>query len=145
MLSGIHIIKVWFDIDLIELKVEVSDGISLFSNQVYVSHEGLASVISDLKVFRDHVRGGLLDIQFGEFGPEYANGAFHARLHFQQTGKCYITCKQQSKFEDFSVRPVANEAIIHLKTEPILLDNFIVNLKALSNGNSETAYLESVL
>ncbi len=144
MKSGIQFIKNWFDIDLIELKIEVSDGISLFSNRVYISHETLPDMISDLNVLRDHIHGGLLDIRLGEFGPEYANGAFHARFHFQQLGKLYITCRQQSRFEKFPLREVANEATIHLKTEPVLLDNFIVGLKALSNGNSEEAYLESV-
>ena len=144
MQLGIRIVKVWFDNDLTELKIEVSEGTSLFSNRVYVQPGTLADVISDLNVFRKHIHGGILDIRLGEFGPEYANGAFHARFHFQELGKLYITCKQQSKFEDFPLRLVANEATIHLKTEPVLLDNFIADLKVLNIGNSEEAYLEAI-
>ena len=36
------------------------------------------------------------------------------------------------------------EATIHLKTEPALLDNFVVELKALNNGNREDAYLKAM-
>ena len=144
MKLGIRLITIWVDIDLIELKVEVSNGISLFFNQVYVQHEALTYMIADLKVFRNQIKGGLLDVRLGEFGPEYANGAFHGRFHFQGLGKLYIICKQQTKFENFPLRLVANKATIHLKTEPVLLDNFIVGLEALSRRNSQEAYLEAV-
>jgi len=49
MKLGICLITIWGDIDLIELKVEVSNGISLFSNQVYVQHEALTYMISEFE------------------------------------------------------------------------------------------------
>src|SRR4051812_5113878 len=113
-----------------ELKINVSDGASLFSNQVYVGYFDIADAVTKLHTFKDHIHGGLLDLRFGEFGPEYASGAFHARFHFPRPGKLYITCKQQSAFEDFSGKNVANEATLHLRTEPVLLDNFLEQLKA---------------
>lgn len=141
---GIRICKVWFDVDLLELKIEVSNGISLFSNQVYVQHETLKTVISDLNVFKTQVYGGILDVCLGAFGPEYAGGAFDARFHFQKLGQLYITVRQQSQFADFPLRLVADEATIHLKTEPVLLDHFIVGLTALYMENSAEAYLEAI-
>ena len=142
--SGIRWIIVWSDPDLIGLKIKVSDGDSLFVNHLYVVHDVLFDVILDLTVGRTHIHGGLLDVRFGEFGPEYANGAFLSRFHVQKLGKIDITCRQQSKVEDFSLILVVNEAKIHLATEPVLLDNFIVDLKALQKGNSGEAYLEGV-
>ena len=68
---------------MIELRIDVSDGTSLFSNQVYVGYSRFADVVSQLDTFKDHVHGGIFDMRFGEFGPEYASGAFHARFQFQ--------------------------------------------------------------
>jgi len=136
--------KVWFDDDMFELKIDVSDGTSLFSNKVYVAYPVLDEVISGLGRFREQIHGGLLDIRFGEFGPEYASGAFHARLHFPQPGKLYITCRMESAFEEFSIKKVASKATLYLKTEPVLLDNFISELKALNAKKREEANLEAI-
>jgi hypothetical protein len=144
MKAGIHLTKVWFDDDVVELRVDVSDGNSFFSNRVYVGYSTLADIVAELNVFKDQVYGGLLDIRFGEFGLEFANGAFHARLHFAKPGKLYITCKQQSEFEDFSFTKVASEATLYLKTEPALLDNFISDLRSLHMEKRDEAYLEAI-
>ena len=136
--------KVWFDNDMVELQVDVSDGASLFSNRIYVGHSTFAQIINDLEEFKDKIYGGLLDIRLGEFGPEYANGALHARLHFPNPGKLFITSKQQSAFEDFSVGKVASEATLYLKSEPALLDNFIGEMKGLKASLRDEAYLEAI-
>jgi len=60
MQPGIHMTKVWFDDDVIELKIAVSDGISFFSNKVYVGYQALDEMVSDLDVFREQIHGGLL-------------------------------------------------------------------------------------
>jgi hypothetical protein len=141
---GIHFTKIWSDEDVIELRIDVSDGTSLFSNQVYASYSDFANTVSQLDQFKHHVHGGLMDVRFGEFGPEYANGAFHARFHFPKPGRLYITCKQQSDFEDFGRKNVASEATLYLKTEPVLFDNFLEQLKALDAKEREDAYLETI-
>lgn len=143
MNSGVYLRKIWFDEDVVELKIESSDGNSLFSNNVYVGHQELADLIAGLNTFRDHVYGGIYNIQFGAFGPEYAKGAFAARLHFQKPGKIYVTIKAQSEFEEFGIKNVASEAALYFTTEPILLDNFIAELKALSSGLRDEAKLEA--
>jgi len=142
--AGIRFTKIWSDQDMIELRIDVSDGTSLFSNQVYVGYSDFTDALSRLDRFKDHIHGGLLDMRFGEFGPEYANGAFHARFHFPKPGKLYITCKQQSDFQGFSLKNVASEATLYLKTEPVLLDNFLEQMKALDAGKREDAYLETI-
>lgn len=136
--------KIWNDDDHIELTVEVSDGKSTFSNNVYISTNTIEKLIKDLTGFREQVYGGLYDIRFGEFGPEYANGAFQARLHFHSPGRLFISTHQQSDFEDFSKMQVASEARLYLKTEPILLDNFISELKEINLGTSNEASLYGV-
>lgn len=144
MKLGIHLTKIRSDDDMVELKVDVSDGVSAFSNKVYVGYSDFTDTVARLDKFKDHVHGGLLDMRFGEFGPEYGNGAFHARFHFPKPGELYISCRQESDFGDFSIKKVASEATLYLKTEPALLDNFIAQLKALDARKREDAYLETI-
>jgi hypothetical protein len=141
--NGIRFTKVWSDEDLVELKIEVSDGRSFFSNLVYVGHLDLADTVSKLDAFKRHFHGGLLDVSFGGFGPEYASGAFHARFHFPKPGKLYVTSRQESDFEQFSQKTVASCATLYIKSEPALLDRFVEELKTLSAGSGEDAFLEA--
>jgi hypothetical protein len=140
--NGIRFTKVWSDEDLVELRIEVSDGTSFFSNLVYVGHADLADTVSRLDAFTHHIHGGLLDVRFGEFGPEYASGAFHARFHFPKPGKLYVTSQQESDFQQFSLKTVASCATLYIKSEPALLERFVEELKALSAGSGEHAFLE---
>lgn len=144
MKSGIHISRVWSDDDVVELRILVSDGTSSFSNQAYVGHAALEDAVSSLHVFKDHVHGGLFDLRFGEFGPEYANGAFHARFHLPVSGRLFVSCEQESEFVEFAKKEVASRATIYVRSEPALLDRFIAELRAVSSGASDEAYLEAV-
>ena len=140
----IHIKKIWFDNDVIELKIEVSDGDSTFSNKVYVGHSNIEEVVKDLNNFRKSIYGGIYDITFGAFSPEYAKGGFQARLHFYAPGKLNISTYQQSDHKEFSKRQVASEARLYLSTGPALLDNFIAEISSLSAGNKEEANLKCI-
>jgi hypothetical protein len=142
--AGISFTKLWSDDDMVELRIEVSDGRSSFSNDVYVGHVQLRTVVAELETFKTHIYGGLYDLRFGEFGPEYASGALHARLHFQERGLLHLTVMSQSEFNDFGKKRVASEATLFLKTEPALLDNFIRAVASLSNGAEESAHLEAI-
>src|SRR4030095_1238229 len=133
MTARIHLSRIWFDDDVVQLKVESSDGTSVFRTKVWVGHKALNDLIVGLSTFRNHIHGGIFDIAFGEFGPEYAGGAFHARLHFHLPGRLFVTVKSQSEFEEFGMKTVASEAILYLRTEPVLLDNFIAELKAFES------------
>jgi hypothetical protein len=143
MTPGIHLTKIWFDNEVVEFEIKSSDGKSLFSNKAYVGHRDLNDLIEGLSTFKHHVYGGLCDIAFGSFGPEYAGGAFHARLHFQPLGKILVTVKGQSDFREFGKKTVASEATLFIWTEPILLDNFISELKSLASGKRDHAHLEA--
>lgn len=127
-----------------KLRVEVTDGRSSFSNDVYVGHMYLKSTVTELETFKAHIHGGLYDLRFGEFGPEYASGAVHARLHFQERGLLYLTVTSQTEFHDFGTKQVASEATLFLKTEPALLDNFVQAMANLSTGSEERAHLEAI-
>ena len=56
----------------------------------------------------------------------------------------YITCRQQSDFDEFTLTKVASEATLYLRTEPVLLDRFIEELSGVSTGKRDDAYLEAI-
>lgn len=141
MQSEITIEKVWNDEDVTEFEIKICNGRSVFCNKVYSGIDELGSIIVSLDVFRNHCYGGLLDINLGRFGREYASGAVFARLHFPKPGKLYISTHQQSGFFKFNDRAEASECKMYLSTEPVLLDNFIQELKVLNLGASSTAKL----
>lgn len=141
MVAGIHFEKVWFDDDLVQLQVSTSDASSTFVTRLYVGHQELEKEISGLMTFKDQVHGGLYDLRFGEFGHEYAAGAFQARLHFIIHSKLHVTVNAQSDFETFGIKKVASEAALYLVSEPVLLDRFIVELRQLHGGIRNDATL----
>ena len=144
MKPGIMITRLWFDVDVVELRIRVSDGTSSFFNDVYVAHDTLEDAVSSLQAFRNHLHGGLLDLQFGEFGPEFAKGAFHVRFHFPVPGRLFVTCKQESEFVEFGNKQVASKATLYVKSEPVLLDRFIEEMVALVARTSAEAELEGI-
>jgi hypothetical protein len=144
MKPGIHISKVWADDDVVELRILVADGTSCFATKAYVGHAALEDAVSALNTFKDHVHGGLCDLRFGAFGPEYASGAFHARFHFAGPGRLFVSCDQESEFVHFAQKEVASRATMYVRSEPALLDRFIAELRAVSAGAGGDAYLEAV-
>ena len=138
----INIKKIWSDNDMVELMINVSDGTSCFCNSVYVGHLGLQDVVKSLDSFKQKIHGGIYDMKFGEFGPEFANGGFVARLNFQPSGKLDISVSMQSEYKDFTKCKVASEARLYLRTEPALLDNFVAQLRSVSKRNIDEAVLE---
>ncbi|HIA55435.1 MAG TPA: hypothetical protein EYN91_25680 [Candidatus Melainabacteria bacterium] len=141
----ISIKKLWSDDDLVELEIRVSDGTSCFCNAVYIGHQRLKEVVKNLDSFKQQIHGGIWDMKFGEFGPEFANGGFIARLNFQPSGKLDISVYMQSKYFEFTKNKVASEARLYLRTEPALLDKFVEQIRALSKRTVDEALLECVV
>jgi hypothetical protein len=138
--------KIWQDDDMVELTISVADGMSLFQCNTYVGHQTLIETVKALNVFKDHVYGGLYDLRFGEFGPEYASGAFHARFEFHRSGngKLSITAKAESEWNEFTHTKVASNATLFLRTEPALFDNWLNALNDLAKGKRDDAVLECI-
>ena len=141
--SGIVLTRVWSDDDVVELRADVSDGTSAFTCRAYVGHDLLADAVRSLASFRHHVHGGVLDLRFGEFGPEFAGGAFHARLHFAEPGRLFVSVHQQSSFAPFALGDRASEARLYFTSEPNQLDEFVSQLRGLSEEGLDSAMLTS--
>ncbi|MEM9089183.1 MAG: hypothetical protein AAGC93_10605 [Cyanobacteria bacterium P01_F01_bin.53] len=143
-INGIRFVKTWGDIDLSKYQIETSNGSSVFINRVYVNPDILSELIEQLHSFSGQIHGGIYDMTLGSFGPEFAGGAIHNRLHFQPLGKIHITARCQSGYSQFSSKKIANESLLHLVTEPALLDNFLMELQGLEKGVRTEAFLECV-
>lgn len=129
---------------MVELRIEACDGTSTFSNKVHVGHQHLREAAVKLNTFKDHIYGGIYDLRFGEFGPEYGSGAFRARLHFHERGRLLVSVNMQSEYVDFGKKNVASEASLYLISEPSLLDSFIESLRAVGDGHRINARLEAI-
>jgi hypothetical protein len=124
--------NIWMDDDMFELEIVTFSESSSFRTKVYVGYPNIEKISEDLDIFKTHIHGGLYDMTFGEFGPEYGSGAFSIRFHFQQNGKLNLTIKIQTEYYSFGNKEIADEATMHLKTEPALFDNFISTIKSIS-------------
>ncbi len=146
MKSSISLENIWSDSDVVELNIVANDGKSSFTNTVYVSYLEIDNLINGLDIFKTHIYGGIYDIELGKFGPEYANGAFYGRLHFNvnKRGEIYVSIRMQTDFFDFGIKKVASEVVIYMITEPALLDNFIYKLKLISKELGNIAMLECI-
>ncbi len=142
MHQGITFKNIWHDDDMYEFEVISSDGVSILVNEIYVGYGTYDELIEGLDRFKDQIYGGIYDIELGSFGPEYASGAFIARLHFQDRGIIYVSIQAQSEFVVFGKKNIASEAKLFFKTEPALLDNFIQQLKQLKAGAKNEASLQ---
>lgn len=145
MTPGIRLTKLWSDEDMLDLKVEIRDGNSLFTTDVYVGHNKLADTVSELHKFKDQIHGGLFNLRFGEFGLEYASGALDVRMHFRAGAKLLVRVAAESRFSRFEDRELASKATLYLISEAALLDNFILALGMLSEGGVAHAELEGSL
>lgn len=131
---------------MVELTISVTDGTSIFQCNSYVGHKAFSDIVEQLNIFKKQIHGGLYDLRLGEFGPEYASGAFHARFEFHKSGngKLSITSRSESEWNEFTHTKVASNATLYLKTEPALLDNWLIELRSLANGKSNEAVLECI-
>jgi hypothetical protein len=146
LMPSIVIEKIWSDDDVVEYEITTLDGCSQFCVKVYAGHEKLNLLIADLDRFKDQVHSGTYDIEFGKFGPEYANGAFHARLHFHPNGRgsLFVTVHAESGWRPFSKTEVASRTTLYLRSEPGLLDRFIGELRRVLSGTQDKATFECV-
>mmetsp|Transcript_38106 Transcript_38106/g.62290 ORF Transcript_38106/g.62290 Transcript_38106/m.62290 type:complete len:145 (+) Transcript_38106:49-483(+) len=133
--------NIWFDNEITELKISVCDGVSNFSNTVYISKGDIKNLIKPLIRFGEQIHGGIYDIILGEKGHEFANGVFDAKLHFYSLGKISIMTFQQSVSFEFKETWVASESKMFLTAEPSSLDNFVNELKNLESEIDSLATL----
>ena len=144
MLPRIAITRTWSDDDVAQLTFEVCDGASVFTNEAYASLDWGATAAAALRTFGRQIHGGLFNLEAGEGGLEYASGSFRARFHYYKPNQLLISTIQEGDFFRFKGSQVAPTAIMFLRTEPSLLDQFIATLPALDAPDGRQAVLQCV-
>ena len=144
MLSRITITRRWSDEDVAKFLFEVCDGVSRFTSEAYVSLDWGKESANALREFGRQIHGGLLDLNAGEEGPEFAGGSFRARFHWHKPDQLLISTRQQGDFFRFKDSKTAAEANMFLRTEPALLDRFVADLPALDAADGGPITLECV-
>lgn len=123
------------------LEVLVSDGYSTFRNLVLIQNDALSRIDWQFRALCDDFHSGIYDLNIGVFGKGYAYGAFCAHFRFYEPGKLCISTFQETDFFEFAGKSEANQAKLHLRSEPALLQNFSVELTQLVRGSLEEAKL----
>lgn len=139
----IRITRLWADIDMVALRVEARDAVASLENEICVGHGDLRDTVAGLQAFKEQVHGGTFTLRFGKFGSGWASGAFEAHLQFRPRGKIFGRVSVQSEFRRFQGIEFASEAVLHLLTEPALLDDFATGLQAIRDGAGDVAELRS--
>jgi len=145
MVPHIAITSKWSDNDVSQLAFEVCDGTSLFANEAYVPLDWGAATASALRAFGQQIYGGLLDLKAGEDGFEYASGFIRARFHWYKPDQLLISTWQQGAHFPFKGGEAAAEARMFLKTEPALLDRFVLALPSLDVQGGGQVTLECIV
>ena len=140
----IAINRKWSDEDVALLSFEVCDGKSSFINEAYVTLDWGNLTANALKTFAQQIHGGLLNLEAGDEGPEYASGVLRARFHFWRPTALLISTWQQGAFFSFKGNEVASEARMFLRTDPSLLDRFIAALPSVDREGSDEVVLQCV-
>jgi hypothetical protein len=144
MIPRIAISRTWSDDDVAQLTFEVCDGLSVFANKAWASLDWGAAAAAALRTFGRQIHGGLFNLETGEGGPEYAGGLFRARFHYYKPNQLLVSTIQQGDFFSFKDGLAAPTATMFLRTEPALLDRFVVALYALGACDGGQAVLECV-
>ena len=85
---GIRLTRRCQDGDLLELRIELADGVTRFASDVYVGRVQLAGVVAELAQFGGRMDGASYSFRFGEFGAEWAGGALDVRMQCRQREGC---------------------------------------------------------
>ena len=141
--TALRISRVWYDDDMDELRVAIEGPDTGFAALAYVGRRDLTAAVRDLRLFARAIHGGLCEVRFGDFGSEYANGAVHIRLQWVDD-RIYLTCRLQAEFDQFAKNEVADEATIHVRTEPALYDAFLAEFGLLAERKRDEVALELV-
>ena len=141
--TALRLSRVWRDNDMDELRVAVEGPDTGFAVTAYVGRTDFDNALKELRSFAKAIHGGLCDVRFGDFGTEYANGAVHFRFHWVE-GQIFLTCRLQTRFDKFGRKELADEALIHVRTEAALYDAFLAELRPFVERKRDEVALELV-
>jgi len=143
MKTGFTFEKIWEDIHAQELNIHAFNTTSTFTNQVYIGHETIGEVIEGLTQFNQLIEGPNYYLDPGGFGAT-DQGGFHARFEHIDNGKICVKLNLESGNPISFKINYFDKATLYFTTQPVLIDNFISELKSLNLAVTDQAKLEGI-
>ena len=134
---SLSISVLWFDSDMIELRIRAASDRFAGSCDVYVSHGTLGEFASALAGFP----AGLKDercYEFGTLDPQSVPG--FCEFRFYCTNSAGHTALDITIHDNYTKHPKSSAKFI-IPIEPAGVDNFVQGLKRLNHGRQGEAYL----
>jgi hypothetical protein len=135
---GLAVEVIWFDVDVVELRVSVASSEFSGSVDVYAGHGSLAEDLETLAGF-PRGKGDARAILWGQFGREWAGGA--AELRFAcigVTGRSIVQARLEAGEE---LGGVVQAAVIAFEVDAGSIDRFLGRMRQLASDREGRAFL----
>jgi hypothetical protein len=138
---GFQLDMIWYDEDILELRVAAWNGAFGGVAQVWVGIGELDKIATDLAGFPKNP-SDVRKIVLGSFGPGAAGGAASMRFYCaDRAGHSYVESKIESETESAGV---VQCAVISMPVEAAAVDVFVGELRRLERERSGTALLKGI-
>lgn len=147
-MGGITLVMNGTDDDANELLVTVSTEYASFELRSFANKRLFIDFVNGLQVFSKLVKASNFEFQFGGFGGNVAGGAVRFTFQHLEFGEIIVGVVLESQREpsylNFQTVKNPDSATLSFHTQPVLLDNFIVELNDLILGKTNTASIERI-
>jgi hypothetical protein len=136
--KGIQFSPIWSDIDVLKLRVAAWNGKFGGATDIYAGIGGLAEAATKIEGFPRHP-SDVREIQFGEFGPQWADGAIKMRFYCEDAaGHAVVEARIES---DHRETHTPQSALLLMSIEAAAVDIFVADLRLLETNLCGAALL----
>jgi hypothetical protein len=126
------------------LTLDVNNEFASVHIQSFVNRPLLEDFVGGLQSFSKLATNSKFEFRFGEFGPRAAGGAASFDFQYIGRGQIIVGMLLESPYRDCGSLKIADSASLKFQTQPVLLDNFIAELRQLALCNTNTAIFEGI-
>ena len=140
MEDGIRIEVVWFDDDVIYLRVSGSNGRFAGSVELYASHDSLPQLAKAVRGFPVSITD-IREFELGTFDETYAGGG--TRMQFLCTDNVgHAAVKMNMRADPRKWQGQTESAVFQIWVEPAGIDDFVRQLDNMQVERGSAAYLQ---
>lgn len=124
--------------DEFELNIRIESVSAMIRTEMYVSKRKIIDFIKQIENYALNSNFGILSVQFGEFGHEYAGGAAYFRFHTKKPDEISLSIYAETNHTKTFDNYVAEHLKMHGTTDYKEIENLIFDLKKfLANEENE--------
>jgi len=128
--------------DEFELNIRIESASAMMRTEMYVSEIKIIGFIKQIENYALNSNFGLLSLQFGEFGHEYAGGAVYFRFNTKKPDEISLSIYAESNHTKTFDSYVAENLKMHCTTDYREIENFICGLKKFLTNEANEAILK---